>query len=249
MGKKCTWIVTGILAVFLMFGNTAMAEKVLINGIDANFPPFAYVDKAGNPAGFDVDALDWIAKKMGFKVKHQPVDWDGIIPSLVAKKIDLIASGLSITAERAKVVNYSIPYWEIKQVFVTKKDSALTVDDVLKGKKSVGAQQGTTESEWLKDNAPKNGWNFKLRYYDSAPLAVEDVLNGRIDAAAMDDAPAKDAVSKKPVKILGTFGMKEENFGYAIRKADTELLKTINEGLKLLMADPYWDELIEKYKP
>ncbi|MBW2492134.1 MAG: transporter substrate-binding domain-containing protein, partial [Deltaproteobacteria bacterium] len=65
--------------------------------------------------------------------------------------------------------------------------------------------------------------------------------------AAMDDAPAEDAVSKKPVKILGTFGMHEEEFGYAVRKQDTELLDTLNKGLKMLMADPYWDELVKKY--
>ena len=205
------------------------------------------MDKAGTPGGFDIDSVNWIAKKMGFTVKHQPLDWDGIIPNLLAKKIDFIASGMSITSERQKVVNFSIPYWTIKQVFVAKKDSKLTVDQVLKGKKRLGVQRGTSEAEWLKDTAAKEGWDFELVYYDSAPLAVEDVLNGRIAAAAMDDAPAMDAASKKPVKILGTFGMHDEEFGYAVRKQDTELLNTLNKGLKMLMADPYWDELVKKY--
>jgi polar amino acid transport system substrate-binding protein len=130
---------------------------------------------------------------------------------------------------------------------VAKKDSKLTVDQVLKGKKRLGVQRGTSEAEWLKDTAAKEGWNFELVYYDSAPLAVEDVLNGRIAAAAMDDAPAMDAAGKKPVKILGTFGMHDEEFGYAVRKQDAELLNTLNKGLNMLMADPYWDELIKKY--
>lgn len=227
---------------------TATAEvKTYINGIDANFPPFAFVDESGKPSGFDVESMDWIAEKMGFKVTHQPTDWDGIVPALLAKKIDLVASGMSITEERAQKVNFTIPYWVIKQVFVAKADSALTVDDVLTGKKILGVQRGTSEAEWLKNTAAEKGWNFELRYYDSAPLATEDVANGRIDAAAMDDAPAKDAVAKKPVKILGTFGMKEEDFGYAVRKEDTELLNKLNEGLKLLMADPYWEELQVKH--
>jgi len=247
MAKKCVWLLTAFLAVTLVCSNGVFAEKAYINGIDANFPPFAYVDKNGNPNGFDIDAVNWIANEMGFKVKHQPMDWDGIIPNLVAKKIDFIASGMSITEERLKVVNFSLPYWIIKQVFVAKTDSANSVDDILKNGKILGVQRGTTEAEWLKDNSPANGWNFTLRYYDSAPLAVEDVINGRIDAAAMDDAPAKDAVAKKPVKILGTFGMHDEKFGIAVRKQDTELLNTINEGLKKLMADPYWDELVKKY--
>jgi polar amino acid transport system substrate-binding protein len=130
---------------------------------------------------------------------------------------------------------------------VVKKDSGLKLDDILNGKQALGVQQGTSEAKWLKAEAEKQGWNFDLRYYSSAPLAVEDVLNGRIAAAAMDDAPARDAVSKKPVKILGTFGMDSEEFGYALRKEDGALLAKINEGLKKLMASPHWAELSKKY--
>jgi polar amino acid transport system substrate-binding protein len=65
----------------------------------------------------------------------------------------------------------------------------------------------------------------------------------------MDDAPAKDAARKKAVKIVGTFGMPSEDFAYAVRKEDKKLLSIMNEGLKRLMASPYWNELIKKYKP
>jgi len=246
--KRIVEIVLSVCVVMLVLsGNGLGAEKVYINGIDANFPPFAYVDKTGKAGGFDIDAVDWIAKQMGFNVNHQPMDWDGIIPNLIAKKIDFIASGMSITEERKQKVNFTIPYWQIKQVFVAKKESTHTVQNILTGNKTLGVQRGTSEAEWLKDTAAKKGWDFTLKYYDSAPLAVEDVVNGRIAAAAMDDAPAQDAVGKKPVKILGTFGMKDENFGYAVRKQDTELLNTLNEGLKKLMASAYWQELVKMY--
>jgi len=250
MGKKSMWclvLVFSLLAFCAVSG--AMAEeKIYINGIDANFPPFAYVDKNGNPDGFDVKALDWIAKDQGFKVKHQPMDWDGIIPSLNAKKIDVIASGMSITEKRREQVNFSVPYWKIQQVLVAPNDSKLTVDQILDKGNKVGVQRGTTEAKWIEENLIKKGQkNFSLVYYDSAPLAVEDVVNGRIVAAAMDDAPAKDAVKKKAVKIAGRFGMPDEDFGYAVRKADTELLQKIDAGLKKLMASPYWEELKTKY--
>ena len=241
------------LAFILVFGFTRVpaagaAEKVYINGIDANFPPFAYVDKNGKPDGFDVQALDWIAKEMGFKVEHKPMDWDGIIPSLRAKKIDIIASGMSVNEKRKQQVNFTIPYWKIEQVLVAPKDSKLTVEEILSGGNKVGVQRGTTEAKWMEENLIKKGKKFTLVYYDSAPLAIEDVINGRIVAAAMDDAPAKDAVRKKPVKIVGTFGMPDEEFAYAVRKEDTQLLKTLNEGLKKLMASPYWEELKKKYE-
>jgi hypothetical protein len=117
MRSKWFWYQGLALAAlcFLSSASAIAAEKVYINGIDANFPPFAYVDKNGNPDGFDVKALDWIAKEMGFKVKHQPMDWDGIIPSLKTKKIDIVASGMSITDERKKQVSFTAPYWKINE--------------------------------------------------------------------------------------------------------------------------------------
>lgn len=250
MRRKGFWSAALMAAALcILFAATVTAaEKVYINGIDANFPPFAFVDKSGNPDGFDVKALDWIAKEMGFKVKHQPMDWDGIVPSLKTKKIDIIASGMSITDERKKQVNFTIAYWKIKQVLVAKKDAKITAAQALADGNKIGVQRGTSEAKWIEENLiKKGGKKFELVQYDSAPLAVEDVVNGRIIAAAMDDAPAIDATKKKPVKILGGFGMKDEDFGYAIRKEDTELLKKINEGLKKLMKDPYWAELKKTY--
>lgn len=246
MFKKNLVLLVSVL--ILIFASQALGADKLVNGIDANFPPFAFIDKTGQPSGFDVEAMNWIAKELGVEVSHQPIEWDGIITSLLTKKIDIIASGMSITEERAKKVNFSIPYWVIKQVMVTKKGSTLTIEDLLKGKKTVGVQQGTSEAKWLKDEAAAQGWNLELRYYSSSPLAVEDVLNGRIDAAAMDDAPAKDAVSKKDVQIVGNFGMHDEEFGYAVRKDDKELLEKVNKALAKLMAAPEWNELIKKYE-
>lgn len=236
-----------VLSLFLAYpGN---AQESYVNGIDANFPPFAYVDENGEPSGFDVDAVDWIAEEMGFEVTHRPMDWDGIIPNLLAKKIDFIASGMSITEKRKEKVNFTIPYWEIKQVVVVRNDSDLSMDQVLNTGKRMGVQRGTTTADMLKERIPEEGWDIQVRYYDSAPLAVSDLVNGRLDAAAMDDAPAAQAKRNKPVKILDAFEGEVEHFGYAVRKEDKELLQTLNKGLKKLMEDPYWDELIEKYKP
>ena len=250
MRKQFLWSLVLVLAVVLIgnVGSALAKEKVIINGIDANFPPFAYVNKTGQPDGFDVQSVNWIAKKMGFKVKHQPMDWDGIVPSLKAGKIDMIASGMSVTPERSQQVAFTIPYWIIKQVLVTRKDSKLTPETALSAGHKIGVQRGTSEAKWMEENLiKKQGKDFKLVYYDSAPLAIEDLINGRIVAAAMDDAPAEDAVRKKPVQVIGGFGMPNEQFAYAVRKDDTKLLKTLNEGLKQLMASPHWQELKDQY--
>jgi polar amino acid transport system substrate-binding protein len=247
---KRAWPLLAASILFLLLASPAVpAEKVYINGIDANFPPFAYVDKNGVPDGFDIKALDWIARDQGFKVKHQPQDWDSIVPSLLAKKIDVVASGMSITDARTKQVSFTIPYWRIQQVLVARKDAKRTVAQALSGGNRIGVQRGTTEAKWIDENLiRKKGLKFQLVQYDSAPLAIEDVLNGRIVAAAMDDAPAKDAISKKKaVRILGTFGMPDEEFGYAVRKDDAAFLAKLNAGLKKLMKTPYWKELVKTY--
>ena len=61
-------------------------DKVYLNGSDADYPPFSFVGKDGKPAGFDMDALDWIANEIGFKVKHQPTDWAAIVPTLNSRR-------------------------------------------------------------------------------------------------------------------------------------------------------------------
>ena len=120
-----------LLAVFAL-STQAFAKKAYVNGIDPNYPPFAYVDeKTGQPAGFDVDSMNWIAKTMGFAVEHKPMAWDGIIPALLAKQIDMVASGMSITDKRRQQVDFSDPYWKVSRVFLVKKDSKVTPEDIL----------------------------------------------------------------------------------------------------------------------
>lgn len=241
-----------IFALAMALSVPALAQdknKVYINGIDANFPPFAYVGPDGKPTGFDVDALDWIAKDMGFKVEHQPMEWSGIVASLKARKIDMIASGLSVSKERATQIDFSEPYWTIKQVVVVGKDSDLTLEKALTSGLKIGVQAGTSDAKAMADTNGKDGRKYELVEYPNSALAAQDVVNGNISAAVMNDAPAADAAAKIAVKIIGEAGIPNELFGVGVAKDDPETLKMINEGLKKLMADPYWQELIAKYKP
>ena len=232
----------------LLCASPALAKKTYINGIDPNYPPFAYVDeKTGQPAGFDVDSLNWIAKKLNITIEHKPMAWDGIIPSLLAKQIDMIGSGMSITDKRRKQVDFSDPYWQVSRVFLVPANSSLTPKDILSKPIKLGVQRGTSEAEAIRTEKKEKGYPFEIRAYDSCPLAVEDLLNGRLEAALMDSLPANDAISKgRAVKIAGTHGVPDD-FGVAVRKGDTDLIKLINEGYKLLKADPYWKELQNKY--
>lgn len=238
-----------ILVAMLLSLMTGFAQaKTYINGIDPNYPPFAYMDeKTGLPSGFDVDSLNWIAKNQGIEIKHQPMNWDAIIPALLANQIDMIGSGMSITPERAKMVQFSDPYWKVNRVFVVPADSTLTVEEILKQPIKVGVQRGTSEANAIKKEKDEKGYPMELRQYDSAPLAVEDLLNGRIQAALMDELPADDAISKgRAVKKAGVHGLPDD-FGVALRNGDEKLRKIIDNGYKELRSDPYWQELQKKY--
>ncbi|MDR1607989.1 MAG: ABC transporter substrate-binding protein [Deltaproteobacteria bacterium] len=226
-----------------------VAGQSFINGIDANFPPFAFIDKNGQATGFDVEALNWIANKLGFTVKHQPMEWDSIITSLKDKKIDIVASGLSVTAERALQIAYTNAYWKVDQIVLVKKDSKLNLAEVLTGGLKIGVQQGTSEAKAMNDSNGVNGRKYELALYDSPELAARDVVNGRIAAAVLNDAPAAEFIKKLDIKAIGQAGIASEQFAYGVNKENAELLDALNKGLALLMADPYWETLKAKYKP
>ncbi len=248
--KKLVLMVILSLLIILSIGsiNLLAAEKY-INGIDADYPPFAYIDEKGNPAGFDVECLNWIAQEMGFEVKHQPTAWDGIVSSLLAKKIDMVYSGMSITPERLEKVDFSIPYWEINQALCVREDSDLNIIAALCGKYTVGSQRGCTAAEWIEEHLIKTGILPKdnLKLYEGFSLAVKDLLNGRIDSAMMDDVMVEDAIRKgQAVKIVGIIKTGEA-YGIAVRKEDKELKALLNEGIAKLKKSAKWDELIIKY--
>ena len=241
-------VISFLCMICLGLSTGVAAEKMYINGFDAAYPPFTFVDKKGEAAGFDIDCINWIAKEMGFKVKHQPTDWAAIVPSLKAKKIDFIASGMSITPERQAQVNFCTPYWQVIQYLVARNDSTITVEEALKPGRKIGLLRGSAESKWMTENLLKKGYKFQLRQYDTTPLAIEDVANGRCDAAAVSNTALKEAQDKGlQVKALGRYGQPDVNYGYAVRKEDKDLNATLNEGLKRLKASPDWNEFVKKW--
>ena len=234
------------LASLALCGNL-FAQDPLVNGIDAKYPPFAFIADNGEAQGFDIDMINWIAEKKGLKVVHKPFDWSSIITNLKEKRLDLIASGLSVTAERAEQVNFSDPYWRIKQVVVVKSDSSLTLQDVLTGDKNIGIQLGTSDYAAMEKSNGQDGRKYTLTAFESADQAVQDVLNGRVDAAIMNDTKAAEFLDKFPVKALGLAGIPDEDYAVAVNKDNPDLLKTINEGIAEIQKDPVWAELIKKH--
>ncbi|MBN1432693.1 MAG: amino acid ABC transporter substrate-binding protein [Methanomicrobiaceae archaeon] len=225
-------------------------KDVLIVGIDGLYPPFSYIDQnTGEPTGFDVDSMRWIAEDQGFEIEFQAVAWDGIIPALQAGNIDLVYSGMTITEERAEKINFTIPYWTVNQAIVAKEDSTATVEELREGKLIIGTQSGCTAYIWADENLIETGIMpaDNLKAYPDILKAVEDVVSGRVDVAMYDSTVMNDVIESKPVIKIG-FIETNEQFGIAVRKDDVELLEKLNTGLGNLMDSENWDMLIEKYQ-
>mgnify|MGYP003419014191 FL=1 len=251
--RYCISLVVVLLLTVLVLSagctSTPSQAKTYVVGIDAEYPPYSYIDPDGNVTGFDVESMRWIADKGGFNVTFQPTAWDGIIPALQAGKIDIIYSGMTITDERKEKVSFSIPYLKINQSVAVHKEGNYTMDDFMAGRLIIGAQRGTTGAIWVEENLieTRKMPAENLKVYDNFPLVVTDLAFKRIDAAIYDRPPLLDAIADKPLVIIDPQIDTHEEYGVAVRKDDTLMLDAINKGLSSLMQDPYWEELKQKY--
>ena len=251
--RYCISLVVVLLLTVLVLSagctSTPSQAKTYVVGIDAEYPPYSYIDPDGNVTGFDVESMRWIAAKEGFNVTFQPTAWDGIIPALQAGKIDIIYSGMTITDERKEKVSFSIPYLKINQSVAVHREGNYTMDDFMAGRLIIGAQRGTTGAIWVEENLIETGKMpaENLKVYDNFPLVVTDLAFKRIDAAIYDRPPLLDAIADKPLLIIDPQIDTHEEYGVAVRKDDTLMLDALNKGLSSLMQDPYWEELKQKY--
>jgi polar amino acid transport system substrate-binding protein len=223
---------------------TETATQVLSVGTNAEFPPFEYVDDAGNTDGFDVALIKAIGEKLGMEVEIQNMEFASLITS-IGSKTDVAIAGMTITEERAKSVNFSDAYYEAEQYVITLTDSDIASADDLVGK-NIGVQLGTTGdfiAEEIKD--------VKISEYNKAIDAVNDLINGRVDCVIIDKNPALVFADKFTGQITakeGTgFDFAIESYGIAVNKDNEKLLEQINGALKELKEDGTYDELVKKY--
>jgi len=213
----------------------AQAEtKTYIVGTSADYPPLEWIDSNGNYVGFDMDLMRVIAVREGYEIEFRDIGFDSLIPALQAGKIDIIAAGMNSTSERAKIVDFTDPYWKEDQPIMVKDDSDLNIVTALSQDHKVGAQRGTTEADWIQNNLVDKGVKVKLELYETNDSAVMDLVNGRIDAFMCDATGAKVFTENNPIKMVGVSYTGEEGYkGFAVQKGDPKnLLPLLNKGLK-----------------
>jgi polar amino acid transport system substrate-binding protein len=224
-------------------GEEAGGGEKLTIGSDIPYPPFEQKEKGGGGyTGFDVNLMEAIGKEIGREPEFIDSSFETIFRDVAQGKFEAVMSAATITEEREKVVDFSLPYYLSEQAILVKEGSSITGLADLKGK-VVAAQQGTTGLELGKEKAEAK----ELRPYPEGPDADNALKAGTVEAVIID-AP----VAKQQAEELGGIEIvekvpTEETYGIAAAPEDGELIEQINEGLKETIEDGSYAKVYEKW--
>jgi len=241
MMKKTLLLVLGML----LCAQSAWARTIVI-AQDATWPPMEFVSENKEIIGFDTDYMKAVAKEAGFDVEFKNVAWDGIFSGLEGGKYDAVCSSVTITDERKKTMDFSLPYFKVRQALVVPKTSTAKSLEDMKGQ-MVGAQIGTTGYF-----AVKAVPGIEPKSYDEIGLAMEDLFNGRIAGVVCDDPVAAQYALQRAdyaakLKIAAVLDTGDEYYGVAVKKGNSEVLDLLNKGIKAVQEKGMDKELRAKW--
>jgi polar amino acid transport system substrate-binding protein len=241
------------VAAACLFATLAHAQTLNLKvGVAAEpYPPFTVKSANGQWSGFEVDLINSMCKKIAAKCTIVETAWDGIIPALTSKKIDVIFNSMSITPEREKTIAFSVPYYYTHIVFVGAKKLDLqgTQPKDLKGK-TIGTQTATPNADYLKKYYSKTS---KIKIYNTQDEVNADLAAGRIDLQLVDETGVYDYLKTAAGSQLEKKGYapRDEIFGPGIgaglRKQDTDLKKKIDQAIKSINSSGEFKTIQAKY--
>ena len=222
-------------------------------GCEAAYVPFTY-RQDGKIVGYDVDLAELICKSLGVKPNFIDTAWSGVIPSLYARKFDVVMTSMSYTKERLERVAFSIPYAEASQSMLVRAADAGNIKDMTDLNNRIVAVKLGSPGQILQEKINASlkaagGPGFKdVRTFDDHPSAYVALAQNRVDtvlntlptlAMVVKDAPGRYAIVK---------GLGSDNWaGIAVRKEDTEIVTFLNTELQRLKTDGSIYRLQEKW--
>lgn len=220
-------------------------KKVLRVGMDASYPPFGSQNQETKDyEGFDVDIIRAIGAEEGFDVEISNRSFDGLIPALQAREIDVAINDITITDDRKQSVDFSKPYYiaGLGVVVRSDNDTIHTAED-LQGK-TLGVSIGSTGEEAARKIPGAN-----VRVFNAINEAFLEVQNGGVDAVVNDIPTNEYYVSHAGNKNVRTaeVALTKEDLGIAVLKGNTELLTKIDDGLAKIKANGKFSEIYEKW--
>ncbi|KQU95496.1 hypothetical protein ASD12_23580 [Mesorhizobium sp. Root102] len=259
------------LSVSLPSLSLAQASKKYVFVTGGDFAPYDMTNPDGTFYGFEIDLLQQISKRAKFDYEIRQMAWDGMMQSLMDKKFDAIIYSVTITDERLKVVDFSLPYTSEASSFVASKGSGIKLPDT-GGKvdlgqpeaqvfidshvlpafagKAIGVEAGSTQLDFVQKYFGDKG--IEIRQYVGVPQAYQDLQAGRVDAVVAAETSLADFVEKNKdtAEIVGpgySGGMMGHGLGIVVQKGNSELLNPINAALKEMYADGSLKELTVKW--
>lgn len=242
------------VAAAAMMAGTSSAMADLKFGVAAEpYPPFSSKDASGQWVGWEIDVMNAVCAQMNEKCELVEVAWDGIIPALTSKQIDVIWSSMSITPERKQTIDFTNMYYNTPAVIIGAKTGDMDITpEHLKGK-VIGAQVSTIHDKYVQKYYAPAGAEVKT--YTTQDEANNDLAAGRLDYVQADSS-ALDAflkteqgaaccelkgMVKDDPEILG------EGVGGGVRKEDTALKEKLNAAIAELAKAGKFDEITNKY--
>lgn len=212
---------------------------------DTPYEPFEFKDDAGEDTGYDMDLLRAIAEDADLDLTVIDLPFDGILGSLEAGDCDVVASAVTITEERAQQVDFSEPYFDADQSLLVPSDRAEEVQSLadLAGA-SIGVQSGTTGEAYANENNPGGA---EIKAFEDSDGLFAAIAAGDIDAILQDlPVNAYRATQDDSVVVVETYPTGEQ-YGFAIKKGNTDVLAFIDAGLATLHDDGRFDEIYGTY--
>ena len=241
-----------ILALVLALGVSLAAADTFKMGIDAEYPPFSYLDDDGNYAGFDVEMCRGVCEQYGWELEIVPVNWDTKLISLDNNEHDCVWSGMTIL-DSMKEAGYvlSFPYYDNTQVVLTKEGNGISSLADLAGKR-VAVQLGTSGEALLADEEGQLA--LAQTFEGGAPITMEnfnicgtELDAGGVDAVVIDLPVAQNLSAKFSGFVILEETLGSEQYGICFRKGEEELCRQVEEGIMKLVEDGTYLSLAEKY--
>lgn len=251
---KRVFMILGVLSVFLLTGCAEEDTNELVVGLECNYAPFNWTTSESTTTTVSVDGVDaycdgydvmvatYIADELEMDLVIRKIEWDGLIPALLADEIDVIIAGMSPTPERALTVSFTNEYYRSEQVLVVASGSAYASATTLSdfAGANVIAQMGTLQDGLIDQIAGVNHMNALGDY----PSLVASLSNSVSDALVAELPVAQSIVasnSNLTIVQLGDNGFTVDDtdvsVSVAVRQEETDLLNSINEILSSLTTD------------
>ena len=210
---------------------------------EATFPPYEF-RQGSEVVGIDVEICKAIAAELGKELAVEDVEFDSVLPSLIANKAELAAAGITVNEDRKKMVDFSDPYVETGIVVISAKSAPVKGAADAKGKR-IGVQNGTTPADYCVEQLGQEPDRF-----DSPASAFAALKAGKIDLVIADVDPAENLVKGDADYAITSEPrfLTSECYAIAIKKGQPELLATINKVIGEMKASGRLAAIFEEFK-